>query len=64
MAPVSCMVYRYSLAVPSNQSPVSSSRSRLVAARADQLRDKDVSLSRQLALVAHRIAPPPGPGRA
>ncbi|WP_433229954.1 AAA family ATPase [Micromonospora sp. CA-248260] len=32
-------------------------RSRLVAARADQLRDKDVSLSRQLALVAHRIAP-------
>ncbi|SCL26935.1 WD40 repeat [Micromonospora pallida] len=32
-------------------------RSRLVAARADQLRDKDVSLSRQLALVAYRIAP-------
>ncbi|MFE9183247.1 NACHT and WD repeat domain-containing protein [Micromonospora haikouensis] len=32
-------------------------RSRLVAARADQLRDKDVSLSRQLALVAHQIAP-------
>lgn len=32
-------------------------RSRLVAARADQLRDKDVSLSRQLALTAYRIAP-------
>ncbi|RAN97438.1 putative cytosolic iron-sulfur protein assembly protein CIAO1 like protein [Micromonospora saelicesensis] len=32
-------------------------RSRLIAGRAEQLRDKDVSLSRQLALVAHRIAP-------